>query len=288
MKYIKTGKFRVIAIAAGILVVSLAVLITSVHVALGAEESRIIEEPAAVAALAAEKPVQAGDSMIDAQPEPGHITEQQALESCLSVAIDVFGLDVDGGSLTATFRGEEDIIDENGNIVYTAYAVWTVEGPDLHCTIDAASGAPIIFYDNSDSYPGGSITQGGFFNEDRSAPDGGPVYLHNCPDNMYIKAAEKLVTERLANGRAISDIMIDGVQFVWNDNSEGFDPGATGTIQVDCHVYMETGMNYTLSFWGTDDVVLKVFSTHPTDHACKWGYFYEKDGANYPPETEQS
>lgn len=213
------------------------------------------------------------------------IAKDQAVEACLKVAADIFGLTVDPGSVTANFSPSEEIKDEKGNIVNTTHDTWIIEGPGFYCSIDAATNAITIFYDTNTEYRGSSIKESQFKEIGNiSAPDGGAVYLHNSPDNAYIKAAEKLVNERLANGRKISDIMIDGVQFVWDDSSEDeCTPDATGTIQVDCHVLMEKGPNYTLSFWGTDEIVLKIFTSHPTQHACLWGYFYEEDAAKYPP-----
>lgn len=316
MKFIKSGRFRVFALAAGIILICTAALVASVGAAKGAEERRVIEDSADAPPVAA-APRQAGAAPVitpEVTPKPSDdaamrpaldtddpeqpslaapvtresmlITEEQAVEACLKVASGIFDLDADKSSLTVTLHPEEEIKDEDGNVVNTTRNIWSMEGAGFSCAIDAASGAILAFCDTTDNYPGSSITEGEFSDVgDITAPDGGAVYLHNCPENIYIKAAETLVNERLANGRAISDIMIDGVQFVWDESAEySDDASASGTIQVDCHVFMEKGPSYTLSFWGTDEVVLKIFTSHPTQHACLWGYFYEEEAADYPPE----
>lgn len=336
MEKLKNGRVRVLLTAAGILLASGAVFIASIQIALGAEESRVVEQPAAsietalpaetqavaeqapLSPVASEAPVESalppaaneielpssagisalvtpaaepkvtGEAVISDDPGPGYVTGGQAVDAYTKIATELFGLDVDKSGLAVAYSGKEEYNYNNNGVseTRTTHETWSVTSPDLNCTVDAVSGAVIFSERQSEAYPGVSITLGDFDNNTTGiTPDGGSADMFNSPDDIYISAARRLVTDRLADGRVIENIMIDGVQFVWDNNGEGFDPNATGTVLVDCHVYMETGLSYTLSFLGTDQLVLHWFWSHPTHHACTWGYFYPEDGTGLPPES---
>lgn len=313
MEKLKHGRISVFVSAAAIILVSAAVFIASIQIAMGAEENKIVESPAASiesvlpaetpqpsaeatptkSPIESQAPIQAAaseDFAGEASAEPSAtqqpISEDDAVNACLWVANELFALDVDRSSLTVNFSPQEDLKDENGNITYTIHEYWSIENKDFNCGVDAATGTVTLFDLRTNDYPGSTITEEEFESDTTGvSADGGPVDMHSCPDDIYIKAAVDLVNKHLANGRNIDNVEIDGVQFVWKNNSDGFDPDAEGTILVDCHVYMENGLSYTLSFWGIGEVALNRFYSHPTQHACTWGYFYEEDGADYPPES---
>lgn len=318
MGKLRNGKTRVFFTAAAILIASAAVFIVAIQIAMGAEEDKVVQQPSGnlEVALPAETQQPSAEATPAATETPAATAvavqpstapriddalsfegvapsarkeltaEGKAVAACLKVATDLFGMNVDESSLKVTFNPKEDIKDENGNVVYTTHEGWAIECADFFCGVDAATDTVISFMVESNKYTGSSITLNDFDNNNTTGviPGGGPANLQNSPDDIYIKAARQLVTDRLADGRSIQDIQIDGVQFVWDNNDLGFDPNATGTALVDCHVYMDTGLSYTLSFLGTDQLILHWFMSHPSHHACMWGYFYPEDSADYPPE----
>ncbi len=207
------------------------------------------------------------------------ITEEDAKKAFIWMANNIFEISVDESKYTATF--EEVRTDENASIYSSVHGTWHIQNSDLewdsdcYCLIDAVTGNVLIFDDQTPTYPGKSITEGDFTSE----------YAHNIyddPDNIYTTAARDFVESKLSDGRKITDIKLDGIQFIWDDPDclNPDDADTPGTVQVDCWVIMESGQNYNLSFWGTDQVVLKFFSTYPTMYACQWGYFYEKNAPN--------
>lgn len=196
------------------------------------------------------------------------ITQHQAKDAYTWVAKNIFGMKVHRNKLTAEFYGVTE---------YNPHAWWIVTSPDAQCSIDAVSGDVLMFSVSSEKYKGKKITLGEF--DDPKYSTG----IYENPNNAYAKAAAKIVNAKLAGGRVIDEVMIDGIQFVWDNNEDGFDPDAKGTIQVDAKVLMPSGRSYCLSFWGTNKLELKIFSSHPSKDACLWGYFYPEDGEDYPP-----
>lgn len=180
---------------------------------------------------------------------------------------------VDKNKLTAHFIGADQYTRE----------CWYVTSRDTECTIDAISGDVLMFSVNYDKkYTGKKITLGDF------EADPFSNYIRDNPNNAYSKLAAGIVNSKLANGRIIDEIMIDGIQFVWDKDSDGFDPKAKGTIQVDAKVLMPSGRSYCLSFWGTKQLELRIFTSHPTKDACLWGYFYEEQAGEYSPTPSSS
>ena len=151
------------------------------------------------------------------------------------------GLDPDPDDLTATFDASYDGIDENGNVVYTIPDNWIVSGAGCTAYVDAISGDVVHFEDNNE-YSKRGTTLGRFHMMSYDS--------FNDPDTIYLKTAMDIVKAGLAEGRSIDHAEIDGVQFAWDDSTQGQDPDATGTILVDCHIYMESGLSYTISLWG--------------------------------------
>ncbi len=313
MKSQKRKRSRIILIASVILLLSSALLITSVYAAQGAEESRIVTADSETTNNAAEQPgpdsaeTTAGSDIeqqkpaenlqtpvteatietprpsseaVSETPGPECITEQEATAIFSQTALDLFGLEIDEKNLTYEFNGSHE----------TWYISESLDDGicDYMCLIDAISGEVLNLQDRSKEYAGDRITLEEFDNGagNISAPSGGQANMTNSPDNAYIKDAAQIIKDKLADGRTIENIEIDGVQFVWDNNSEGFDPEAKGTIQVDCHVYMNTGRSYTLSFWGTNQLELRIFYSHPTQDACRWGYLFEEEASDYPNDEE--
>jgi hypothetical protein len=267
-KYI-IGKSRIILIAAAILVVCAAAFVGSTQIAMGAEENKTISQESTYAENAADSGEAAGNSV------PEFITEDDAVGAFMWVASNIFEKNIDESTLTATFEAAHNLVDDNGIAYYTVHDNWQVQNSDYHCWIDAVTGDVLEFRVLTDNYPGESISEGDF-NKDF-------VYnIYNDPDNVYVTAARDIVETKLSEGRKIENIEVDGIQFAWDDDKYDDDHNASGTIQVDCHVYMDSGRFYTLSFWGTDQIVLKIFSTYPSKQACQWGYFYEENASDYP------
>lgn len=267
---------KVFLIAAAILVACTGIFVASTQIALGAQGSMPVSQQSTYNA-AAQEPAPAdtveidseGSATVSASP-PVFITAEDAIGATMWVAENLFELDVDEDTLIATFEAAHDLLDENGNAYSHVYDNWQVQNTDFSCLLDAITGDVLMFNVSTDDYPGESITEGDFDMDLATT-------IYDDPDNIYVTAARAIVEAELSEGREIEGIEVDGIQFVWDEPSTGPDPDATGTIQVDCHVYMESGRHYTLSFWGTDEIVLKKFSTYPTVEACQWGYFYEND-----------
>lgn len=245
MKKLKLGRFKVIAI---VLVVT-CVLLSSAAVALAGT--------AAPNAAVSETVV-----------GPEFITEDEAKESYIWVATEIFGMKADKSKLTAQFNGATE---------YNSHESWSVTGPDGECFIDAVSGEVLMFslpYDKK--YTGKKITMEEYNTDPAYGTD-----LWEDPNNAYSKMATELVNAKLANGRAIDEIMIGATQFAWTNDKDGLEPSAKGTIQVDVYVLMESGRCYVFSIWGTKEIELNIFYSYPTKDACLNGYFYEDQAEDY-------
>ena len=279
---------KVLLYAAAIIMACTAVLIVSVQIAFGAEETKVVAEPSesvvtATVSEAADEPLPtetpvataAAETVVESQAaEPGaqYITEESAVNIFTQTLVNVFEKTADDTDITASFDSQ-------------GHTTWAVKDDTFSCYIEAISGDVICCMNtgSENEYSGESITLGEF-DSDSFCSD-----IYDDPDNIYIQTATNIVNNSLANGRRIDHVEIDGIQFCWDDNSRGFDPAATGTAMVDCHVYMETGLSYTLSLWGgTDALEVSVFYSHPTWNACQWGYYFEEDAPSFDSAASES
>lgn len=268
MKTLIKGRLRIILIAAAILVVCAAVFVVSTEIAWGAEESKTVSQESAYA-VADKAPQVTGEAVINDDPGSGFITGAQAVDAYTWTATEIFGLSVDKSALTVRFESQP-------NMEGIVHNEWYVDSPEYSCGVDAETGTVIYFEVRSGTYPGSSITLGGWNTEFDSS-------IRGNPNNIYITAARDIVTSKLAVGRDIDYIEIDGMGFYWDDENGGFDSDETGTIIVDCHVYMETGMCYTLTYWGTDEIALNRFFSNPTKQACQAGFYFLDQADENPP-----
>lgn len=296
-------KYIVLIYAAIIILAGAGVLITAVMVAQGAEENRLVAEqsenivlrsalatPAATAtpvsataqavvtetgipasatplATETETAAQTSDPTMNALnvPGPEFITEDEAKEAYIESAKDIFGMNADKSELTASFYTET-----------APHEWWYVTGNGKECYIDAVSGEVLQFRLSPErKYTGKLITL------EECTTDPYSADIAEDPNNAYSRMAAEIVNSTLADGRIIDEIMTDGIQFVWDNNSDGLDPKAKGTIAVDVLVLMKTGRSYRFTFWGTEEIVLMEFSSHPTQDACRWYYFYEEQAEEY-------
>ena len=279
MKKLKHGK--VILYAAAIILVCAGALIISINVAFGAEENKVIADAAAddETALSPTSTVSSGIT-VPAQ----FITEAEAIDAFMNIAKNVCGLDIIPNEVGALFIEKRDLTDNKGAIIGIQHDEWAVEGRACTCYIDALSG-DVIFFENNNEYSKEGTTVGEWDEAVLSGSYGG---YYEDPNNIYIQTAKNIVNASLADGRSIDHVQIDGVQFAWDDNNAGFESDATGTLLVDCHVYMETGVSYTISLWGdTDNLQVYWFYSHPTWDACKWMYYYEEDAHVLPSEADE-
>lgn len=285
----KSNIIKTVFFAGLILVLSVGVLFASLKIAQGAEEKTVVSNSSTYSNVKlglltrpSQSPQVTGEAIITGEPGPGCISGEQAVGIFTDTATKLFGISVNKSALTVQFRSDKNTLDNKEYV----HQVWDIEGQDCICGIDAMTGT-VITFTYSAAYTGTKITIGDFDSGKAgniTAPTGyGPVDINNSPDDIYINAAKKLVNEYLAGGRKIDNIEIDGVQFVWDNNSDGFKPDAPGTIQVDCHVYMETGMCYIMSFWGTEQLELREFDSAPTKQACEAGFYWPEDAAYSPP-----
>lgn len=268
MKTLIKGRLEILLIAAAILVVCAAVFVGSTEIARGAEEGKTVSQESTYAA-ADNAPQVTGKAVITGDPGPGFITGAQAVDAYTWTATEIFGVSVDKSALTVRFESQP-------NMEGIVHNEWYVDSPKYSCGVDAVTGTVIYFEVRSGTYPGSSITLSDFNTEFDSGVRGNP-------NNIYITAARDIVTSKLAGGRDIDYIEIDGMSFYWDDEKGGFDPDETGTVIVDCHVYMETGMCYTLTYWGTDETALSRFFSNPTKQACEAGFYFLDQADENPP-----
>ncbi len=274
------SKNKVFLITAGILVACAGIFIASTQIALGAQGGAAVSQqstynamgvaPAPAAITVNEAGVGDAELTAESASPAVFITAEDAINATMWVAANIFELDVDEDTLTATFEAAHDMLDENGTVYTHVYDNWQVRNDDFSCLLDAITGDVLTFEMNTDNYPGESITEEDFDMEFAMA-------IYDDPDNIYVVAARAIVEAKLSEGQEIEVIEVDGIQFVWDEPVVGPEPDAAGTIEVGCHVFMESDRYYTLSFRGTDEIVIKAFSTYPTKEACQWGYFYESD-----------
>ncbi len=267
MKKLIKGRSRIILIAAAILIVCVAVFVVSTQIAMGAEENKTVSQESTYAAGSA--PQVSGEAVINNDPGSGFITGEQAVDAYIWTATEIFGVSVDKSALSVRFESEP-------NMEGIVHNEWYINSQEYSCGVDAETGTVIYFESLSRTYPGSSITLGEFNTEFDSS-------IRGNPNNIYITAARDIVTSKLAQGRKIDYIDIDGIGFVWDDEDGGFGPDETGTIGVDCHVYMETGMCYTLTYWGTDEIALNRFFSNPTKQACEAGFYFLDQADDNPP-----
>ena len=191
--------------------------------------------------------------------EPGNtdqeqisITEDEAKATMIEYLKNLFDVKVKESSLTASLET---------TTIGVKHKYWYVRYEDFDCSIDAISGEVMILWGRYD-YEGDDNNSTYSFSNRNS-------------DESYYKKTEEIVNEHLADGHEIELIYIDGVQDVYNDQ------GTAYTLLVDCHVLMKSGPSYTLSLIGSEQE-LYWYSSHPTQKACVWMYYWEEDGAEYP------
>lgn len=97
--------------------------------------------------------------------------------------------------------------------------------------------------------------------------------IRDNPEPYFEKATE-IIKVNLANDRNIEHMLIDGIQVIFADDQPQ-------TIQVDCKVLMESGRSYCLSFAGSE-LYVRVFTSHPTQNATVFGYNWEEEASEYP------
>jgi len=254
MKKLKQGK--VLLFAAGIILACTAALVISIHVAFGAEDSKV-----AVDGLPT--PV-AGGTGTGATPEVGaqYITEEEAKTEFNWVATNLFDQTVDDAALTAEFDG-------NG-----VHAQWIVKSNALSCTIDALS-SEVLSCECISGYAGDRINQSEYHNRVHDSltftTGDCAADMYNSPDNVYIKAALAVANESLTDGRTVETIKISGGVFMWDSST------ATASVEADVDILMTTGRSYRLVFWGADQIVLAAYYSYPNQEACDLGYFYEEE-----------
>lgn len=309
MERLKHGRISVLVSAAAVILVSAAVFIASIQIAMGAEENKIVESPAAsiesvlpaetpqpsAEATPTESPIEwqapiqaaaseafAGEASAEPSATQQPISEDDAVNACMDVA-KMFNLDVESSDVTVILGDDYIVTDENGNKSYTNKR-WYVYSSLFSCYVDAISG-DVTRFEAKPRDVGKHITLGEYKNDTTGiTPGGGAADMHNSPNDKYIQTAVNMINSYVTDGRSIENVEIGATQFVWDSNYGGFDPNATGCMQVDCQVYMATGRCYTLSFWGAEKIVPKIFMSHPTKHACMWGYLYEDQSSDYPPD----
>lgn len=300
MEKFKRGKIRVFIAAAAIILVSAAVFIVAIQIVMGAEEQKVIEQAKSFeAAVLSETSQQAADANlaeVSAAPEKSEapdeasaegasqqpISEDDAIGACMDVA-KMFNIDTDKSDVTATMGDDYIVYCVNGRKTYPVKR-WYVYSSDFSCYVDAISGDVLTFEAKSRNV-GKFITLGEYENDTTgTTPEGSTADMYNSPNDKYIQTAVNMINSYVTDGRSIENVKIGATQFVWYNANQGFEPDVAGAMQVDCQVYMETGRCYSLSFWGAEEIIPKIFMSHPTKNACTWGYFYEDEAGDYPPD----
>ncbi len=278
MKNLKHGK--VILLAAAIILACAGMLVTVLLIVFDAMGSKVVaeqqENTAAVSALpeTQKSAVVAKNNIIDqsgdaatalAEPDAQYISEEDAIAIFTELMDNLFEITVDTQSVNVTL----DILPPG--------ATWIVTFDGYLCCIDAISGDVITCDSDTKTYSGKWLPFGQLEKD--------PYYqtLEDNPDNVYIQTVREIVNSHLADGRSIDHIEIHGVQFIFlNEDSLDINTPAMAAVAVDCGVYMDTGLSYTIGVWGNEsDLQIYRFFSHQSWDACKYGYYYEEYVENY-------
>lgn len=277
MKNLKHGK--VILLAAAIILACAGALVAAILIVFNAEENRVAaEQPEGIAAVSAIpdtlKAVDAEngfyivpgpDVIVPAEEDVKYITEEEAIAIFTELMDNLFEITVDTQSVNVTL----DILPPG--------ASWNVTLDGYLCCIDAISGDVMYCDSGTKTYSGKWLPLGQLEKD--------PYYqtLGDNPDNIYIQTVREIVNSHLAGGRSIDHIEIHGVQFIFlNEDSLDINTPAMAAVEVDCGVYMDTGLSYTIGLWGNEsDLQIYRFYSHQSWDACKWGYYYEEYVENY-------
>ena len=190
---------------------------------------------------------------------PEDITEEEAKQILITQTQMLFDETIDGATLSTVF-------DRNGEGV--THDTWCVYNTDFYGILDAVTGN-IIYIDDMRDYVGVDDYSDSDV-EFWKAVDG-----IICDASIYEDLAADFVNSKLADGRTIEYLMVDGMQAVFNENNQ------EQTVVVDVHVLMNGGRSYTLSFIGSERYLYR-FMAHPSQEGAFYGFFWEDEASEYP------
>ncbi len=144
---------------------------------------------------------------------------------------------------------------------------WLLINKEANAYVDSQTGEVIAFY-NLHGYIGETI-----FSEDEFVS-----YKDNLTKDhdKYIEKATSFIEKNFADGRAVSEVVFDGIVFTG-------DPGEKGTFRLTLRVLMETGSSYCLVYTESPYNLERFFS-YESQEACLTGSSYE----NGPPSSNNA
>ena len=289
MKNIKSKRIRIVLFSGAVLILGVIMLVSAILIAEKIEEGKIIET-----AYASDKTETAGTVDTDVSgytaESKDDVTEEELLE-----ASDVPDTVYVPETIERVERGPQDITaDEAKHIMNTqtellfdetidcatfsavfdrngqgiTHDTWSIYNTDFSCILDAVTGN-VIYIDEIRDYTG----KDDFSKSDVEFWEAADEII--CNPLIYEDLAADFVNSRLADGRTIEYLMVDGMQAVFNDDNQ------EQTVVVDVHVLMNGGRSYTLSFIGSERYLYR-FMAHPSQEGAFYGFLWEDEASEYP------
>ncbi len=167
----------------------------------------------------------------DSQIGPEHLTVDEAMDLAIEYCETITGKTLEKPLISARFR-------ISGS---AQRALWYIYDDYFSISFDAITGNLIDFtHGNADEF-------------DTNDPMPKPYIIENDEDD-YFAMAKEVLGKYLKNSGKVDYMMIDGIQVIFDDYNNPV------SYLVDCHVIMETGPCYTISFAGSDKILWRIYS----------------------------
>ena len=168
----------------------------------------------------------------DSQIGPEHLTVDEAMDLAIEYNETITGKTFNKSLLSARFRVLT---------IDTSRATWYVYDDNYLIGLDAITGA-LTTFDN-------------FKTDALQTYEPMPKrYMIEDDEDIYFSKVQEVLVKYLGNNGKVDYMMIDGIQVIFDDY------GNSVSYLVDCHVIMETGPCYDISFAGSDLMLWRIYS----------------------------
>ena len=167
----------------------------------------------------------------DSQIGPEHLTLDEAMDLAIEYCETFTGKTLNKSLLSARFR-----------IEYTTHrAFWCIHNDNFSISFDAITGA---------------LAQFDHFKTDalQTYEPMPKRYMIEDDEDKYFAKAQEVLTKYLDNNGEVDYMMIDGIQVIFDEYNNSV------SYLVDCHVIMESGPCYDISFAGSDLLLWRIYS----------------------------
>ena len=177
-------------------------------------------------------PVYTPEIVYDSEIGPEHLTVDEAMDLAIEQCELLTGETMNKALLSARFR----IV-----TLDTSRAAWYIYNDTFILGLDAITGA---------------LTQFDHFKTDalQTYEPMPKRYMIEDDEDKYFAKAQEVLVKYLGNNGKVDYMMIDGIQVIFDDYSNSV------SYLVDCHVIMETGPCYDISFAGSDLLLWRIYS----------------------------